>query len=379
MIVSGSKVQEIILRIKSSLKIIKNRSIENLNWENEIFEMLSDLAAIKAEDLDGMEDYLYLRAAVADYLDRIFSFYQDGRIDLFELKLRRVINRFEFQESFFFNYSFNLGEKEIPGFLDSCHATLDRLITINNLSLSLSNLEGVIIGGSISYGRFYSVRKSRNSHEGSDIDSLLIYKDLKELESLTKVPVFDQGSREIFGQRLQGFASLKSSDFRILSQRFSCLNHGSNISFHCLNIDLARNIAENLERDLSSNQDLVYFVTDFRGDPFKEDTFSSRSFDGAIYEVPLEKVRKSCSSYVSNLPVYSIHKGEFYSSLYFNLILPEMWALHDKEEFTSTWIDQICSVLKKRLEQEKKAKQSKFILKSHIRYPVFRRSICDRF
>ncbi|HMB65913.1 MAG TPA: hypothetical protein VKO42_03470, partial [Patescibacteria group bacterium] len=198
----SKQAKECFLRIRSSFTRNKDEGIFGIcGWGKEILDLLQEANELTRRNSLTQGDYLYLRQALADYLDLIFNFY--GRSFNFRVFI------FEFQKILFTLLRENGGlledpgvvlqGKRIPGLAECCRATLIRLEALQDLSDQLGNIEGMIVGGSVSYGRFYNIRDSQE--DSSDIDVILVANNEREIEPLVRASFLDAENRKLFRKR----------------------------------------------------------------------------------------------------------------------------------------------------------------------------------
>ncbi len=372
----SKQAKECFLRIRSSFTRNKDEGIFGIcGWGKEILDLLQEANELTRRNSLTQGDYLYLRQALADYLDLIFNFY--GRSFNFRVFI------FEFQKILFTLLRENGGlledpgvvlqGKRIPGLAECCRATLIRLEALQDLSDQLGNIEGMIVGGSVSYGRFYNIRDSQE--DSSDIDVILVANNEREIEPLVRASFLDAENRKLFRKRLKELRSPDSEEpSQVLSQRFYYKDRGFTISFHCFEWGCLKRVIDNLCLDLSRQEDASFLIEDCRSDAFKEGFFTHYNFNGQGTVSAFEN-RKERNSYRAHIPIYMIRNGEFYSSMYFNVILPERWVLLDRRGKVSDLLESFRASLVQRLNWEREQDPQKMIIKSHIRYPLFRNSI----
>ncbi len=365
-------LEEIVGSLKKDEK-----QVVNSNWRKELCLTLTELNKI---DLSNNQDYLLYRSLIADYLDLICFYYNLNGLEEFRSLLLEDLGVFDDSDSGFFkDPDIKIKNKRFPGLEESCQATLLRLEAVHDFCQIIPEVEGIVVGGSVSYGRFYSVRDTVSSKKGSDVDMLLFLRDPEELKPLTRAPFLSKEDRDRFDLRLRNFCDSSSDNgFEIFSQRFYYKDCGFTISFHGLPFDLVKRIAEDMNKDLFRGSDLVFLAVDHRSDPFKRPSFPRYNFSGKSSSFDLE-VKKGELGYTSSFPVYSVFESEFYSSLYFNLVFPEKWILRDRYGELTPIIEKIHRSLRSKLELERTQDPSKSLLKSHIRYPIFRESILAEF
>jgi len=127
--------------------------------------------------------------------------------------------------------------KRHPKLVESIEATLVRFSKLEELKKSFGGrIEGIILGGSMSYGPFYNVRENLDRTGGSDIDLILV----ASLEQLSKfwdfieeIKFFSESDKEMFLRRQKHFLQLYDQKIAdIFSKKFSSTDLDLEISMH---------------------------------------------------------------------------------------------------------------------------------------------------
>lgn len=340
----------------------------------EIIDYLREADELAYSNALTDQNYLYLREVLADYLDLVFYFYYvNSGFGTFVSEFRETLGDLMGKTGGFFgDPGIVLEGKRVPGFSESCRATLVRLEALDDLCGQLNGIEGMIVGGSVSYGRFYNIRGAEE--DSSDIDIILVANNERELLPLTEASFLDLDNRELFRERLKEFSALDSGSLpKVLSQRFYYKDHGFTISFHCFDRNSLRMIINYLQLDLYFESNVSFYIKDFRSDPFKEGFFTHYNFNWDR-TASIFNNRRQGQSYCAYISIYMIRDGEFHSSMYFNVILPERWIVLDRKGRVSELLGAFRASLVQRLNLERREDSDKLIIKSHIRYPLFRNS-----
>ncbi len=372
---------ECLQEVESSLQEVKKESfVYSGEWVKDLKLLLEKVNFLNFDGVADKDIYLFLRGKITDYLDRVYSCYGSSGFSDFKSNLEKILSNFDGAFGIFFqNPGIFVKNKRIPGFLEACRATIARLEVINDFCRDLPNVTGVIIGGSVSYGRFYNVREKHPDQKGSDIDTLVIVDDQRELFELRKSETLDERDKQIFTSRLDNFCSSGLNDnFKVFSQRFNCEKGDFTLSFHSFPISLIDSIITEMNKDLKNGNNKSFFVTDYRSDPYKKGVLRRYNFCHNEFSFYLD-MEKDEQNYILKFPVYSVLNDEFLSSVYFNVLLPESWILADKDNFTYSRMKRVRELMELRLESERHINQDKTLLKSHVRYPVFRDSILTQF
>jgi predicted nucleotidyltransferase len=368
---NNKKIQE----IESSLTKNKNNGEQGgIEWKTRIANFLCEADNLARNYGLSTREYLYLRELLADYLDAVFSFYANNfGFESSITALRGSLEDFLYKdEGFFRDPKINIQDKRIPGFSECCRATLIRLEALKDLRKQINNIEGIIVGGSVSYGRFYNIRERKE--DASDIDIILVASDKEELLPLVGAPFLDPENKRIFREKLKRFGGHTfNGNYKILSQRFYYRNYNFTVSVHCFDFQSLKMIIDHLCLDVLFKVNASFFVEDFRSDPFKKNFFNLYNFNQEKISLSIEPQRIG-GSYRACFPIYMICNNEFYSSIYLNLIIPEKWILLDQRGIITDLLKKFRSSLIFKLNQERRSKTGKLIIKSHLRYPLFRKS-----
>jgi hypothetical protein len=267
--------------------------------------------------------------------------------------------------------------KRQPAFLESIEATIERLALAERLpEVFGKSVQGIIVGGSLSYGPFYNVRKNIDITGGSDIDVICI---IAERDGVPAQVALVDGSdfaltdSDFFAERARHFNELRrEGKADVLSQRFQVASKDFTMSVHFFPAEFFSEMNnEQISADLARNEDVVFAVRDYKAKPFEHGTCIQQSFDGENYPYIVPNQKETERGIIARLPGYIIQGGRFYPGLYQNLISPEFAVFDDATGYTSAMVGRFQRLMLERMRQEKEIRPSSSTTKSHIRNRVF--------
>lgn len=220
--------------------------------------------------------------------------------------------------------------------------TCRRLIDVNGLRDALAPMGTTgILGGSVSYGRFFNVSGAARAGKASDADLLLVVADYGTLEDVAKqlrrVKGLDQDSLDQFKKRIGYFTEIRTAktpcifshklrfwddkpdpyldQYRLPGQYFLSMHVFSRADFEYMILK----DQPILEAD--SDGKFTRTIYDYRdSEPTRFD--NQRSFSGIDYTIDLKK-EQVLGGFVSQVSVCHIADQRYYPGLHQNLILPQ--------------------------------------------------------
>jgi hypothetical protein len=232
-------------------------------------------------------------------------------------------------------------EHRRPSPFEAAIETTRRIIDINGLRGLLAEAPtSCILGGSLSYGRFFNTRGSIERPDSSDIDLLLVVPNFDVLPSiaraLVKLPGVDQDSVQSFTARIEPLLNLLSEhDHCIFGHKFRMWETTPDpylatyqiSGFYKINIHTLTSKTLNylILRDLPVLEpDAAAFplrVHEFRDDPARP-TAIQRGFSGQEISIPVacETIQ---GGFLAEVSLADIVEGRFYPGVHLNLILPQ--------------------------------------------------------
>lgn len=270
--------------------------------------------------------------------------------------------------------------KRSPSFIESVEATLRRYETMEQLPQVFGGLgDGIIVGGSMTYGPFYNVRKAMKGTDSSDIDTLVIFSEDK-LEAVAQdgLPIHPAVSEEDTRQlnkRLGAFLKLNRDGIAdVISQRFTIPGEDYNMSTHFFpSRTFEAMVGSQLEADLQNARvkDNVFEVKDFKPRRFEHPAANQRGFDGSQYAYPASEQPPFEGGVLATLPGYIIHEGKFYPGLYQNLVSPNFKVLFDSTGDTTIAVNGFRRIVSDYIRSERAKSNIADLSLSHTRSGIF--------
>jgi hypothetical protein len=234
-------------------------------------------------------------------------------------------------------------QRRRPKPFESAVETCRRLRDLNLVRDKLSELPTAgILGGSVSYGRFYNVCGASVEGKSSDLDLLLVIPDYELLPKLIKplqsVSGISKKSIKEFETRVHHFDNFRRADgVHIISHKFPLwedttdpylgdfqIPAGYLLSLHVFSQEafdflLLKNMP--ILQPGGKNKKLERSIKDYRNSkPERKD--NQRSFSGR--DITLELLAtKVQGGHISNVRVCHIEDERYYPGLHQNLILPQ--------------------------------------------------------
>lgn len=225
--------------------------------------------------------------------------------------------------------------------------TVRRLTDLNNLRNALSDIESAgILGGSVSYGRFYNVTgaASEFGSKPSDTDILLVLQQYSDLDNLVarirSLPGVDQKSFESLAHRAKIFKDLRSTyEHCIFSHKVKFWEAQSDPVLNGKDIPsryaMSLHIFSLEEFDYLTLKDIPILqpdagqavfqreIQDFRESTSPKGAYDKKSFSGIpLGQHDLNPVQVD-GGFVTNVQVCLIQEERFCPGLHQNLILPQ--------------------------------------------------------
>lgn len=298
-----------------------------------------------------------LLGALAEQLGRTFAHYEGKELDFIEdvLALMSDIDGLSGDRSARFDASYRDERFDrIPIYLDSAErrrpkpfeATVETARRLNDLNVVRDALIDLptsgILGGSVSYGRFFNVCGGLFDHP-SDTDLVLIVPDYELLENvadaLQSVRGLNGESLRELQRRIDTHAQLRwkagrcgfSHKLRFwVDQRhtslISALPSEYRVSLHVLSLDDFEyiSLANLAVLEAGSSGQLSRDILDYRDTaPQRED--NQRAFTGEDIRIPL-KADAVEFGYLAHVRVCHIERDRYFPGLHQNLILPQFEA-----------------------------------------------------
>lgn len=212
-----------------------------------------------------------------------------------------------------------------PSFVEASLETVKRLEALSKLTDRLpDSVQGVLCGGSMAYGRFFSVR---GNPDPSDIDLLYIVKD----------NFFEDGNIEDIFSSDRGFANSPTQALLERARKFGDLYRKGEadlmsqklvyddflVSAKLIPEDVFRKeFVEDLEENISQDGDRMVGIRDYKEKPYSAALFTQYNFLHTPFSVPItEKVLEDGTA-ITTIPSFFIQDGHFYTGDHHNHVLP---------------------------------------------------------
>lgn len=231
-----------------------------------------------------------------------------------------------------------------PTPLEAAVETIRRLRDLNAVEVALGDCTtGALLGGSVSYGRFFNV-VGADQQSPSDLDLMLVvdrFERLSEIvDALRGVPFTDEADLDLFERRVGEFADGGIADRYspiVFSAKVGLWSYGVDPLFEGTSIGSSYKLslhivlAQTLNKLILTQSPRIYSnevgatetISDFREtDPARQD--HQRSFDGRNLRLNL-KAEVVGTSYVRTSHIFYIADDEhrYYPGMFQNLILPQ--------------------------------------------------------
>jgi len=199
-----------------------------------------------------------------------------------------------------------------------------------------------VLGGSLSYGKFFNVRGTRFEVGGdsSDVDLLIVVEDLHpQVGALSKrvadIEWLDETERVTFSRRVRQCRS-QHDRCDMVSQKITVGERDNPFAFSMhitaretfLRVAVADGKYDDLRVLGEDNRDISEHLWDFRAGKAQKEDYFQRSFDGRV----LTKKRQQSAvpgGVLSRVPIFHIEQGRFYPGLHQNIVLPEIEIRHE--------------------------------------------------
>lgn len=268
--------------------------------------------------------------------------------------------------------------KRQPSFFESMMATIKRYKFMEELPKSFDGIaDGIIVGGSMGYGPFFSVRDGGGQGDPSDVDAIFVLSEDYAKESRWKSLLASEDISK-FGavsllSRLATFSAMeKAEEVDVISQRFDVIDHNFNMSAHFMLPEVFERMnGDNLRGDIYSGSNILHAVRDYKPKKFEHKVCAQRSFDGAVYEYKVPEQAEVKDGYIAELPGYIVDGGKFYLGLYQNLISPEFEVSHDNNGVTTDVVNNFRQIVLDYIDKERKQGRIANVALSHIRSSLF--------
>jgi len=364
-----------------------------------------------------------ITGSLANSLGRVLAFYEDEEttfvrdlLDLWssvdrlqgsdESKFRRLY--FDPRLNDYAEYRFppEGGIRRRPRPFEAAVETSRRLIDLNHVRRQMADIQsGGVLGGSVSYGRFYNVTGAASEFgaKASDTDLLLVLQDYKQLnavaDGLSGMPDIDRESLELFRNRARVFSTIQPEHAPcIFSHKLALWNTTRDPVLSGTDIPgqykLSLHVFSLSDFDFLTLKDIPILeppkgatgfdrrLKDYRDSaPANDRVYDSRSFAGIALRTHPLNPSKAELGFLATVQVCLIEDDRYCPGLHQNLILPQFEKRWETESvrlylrmLTFRW-----KILERlRTEKTKRPFEEQSLSLSHVRYFVFSPHITRR-
>lgn len=348
-------------------------------WQEEFNKVFEKIQTLGIEDSAEIK---YARSFVAHHLCNLLERYQQESKPLSEF-VDDVRSWMEDIDTKIPDVFEKQGEvimgKRQPGFRETVEETLKRYLAIEKTVESLKGrVNGVIFGGSMSYGPFFNVRGNYDKTGPSDLDGIIVMKNIDD-----KIPIEDVfGKRETdeFSLRQRIFEEMyKQGEAQIITQKSRFKDQDFDISIHFFPPEeFSKIMGEPLRGALGKNEDVECLLKDYRSSAFVHPRLNSHNFDGSELEYETPETQEAKNGVVNTLPAYRIKDGKFYSGVYQNVVSPGFDVWYDRTGEVSESVNSFKKTMIERMEYEHSQGADTHFEKSHIRQNIFSPHFIER-
>lgn len=343
--------------------------VDNENWQDVLARCINLTERFNPE---GQERKL--KASFAKVLEHTYHLYRQndrGAVD-FAQDLNSLLRDNPLPEFLTEPESGNLlpGKRQ-PSLQESIEATLDRYHFIEQLPAAFGEkADGIIIGGSMSYGPFFNVRSGEDS---SDIDAIVVmdesFLESDDWQGFNDAAILTEEEKQLFLERKEIFKAMhEKGEADILSQRFTARDGDFNMSTHFFPLSTFEAVhASGLARDLRANRDTVAELRDYKPALFERDKADHQGFDGSSVDYILPPQEEVENGFIATIPAYVVNNEQFYPGLYQCLSLPESLVAYDRSGETSRITNEFDELVANRLEEEKILNPASILLNAYPR------------
>ena len=268
--------------------------------------------------------------------------------------------------------------KRQPSFVESISPTLERFQVMEALPEVFGDaIDSIIVGGSMSYAPFFSVRGNQTDKDVSDIDALVVINESffkkSSWKKFTVSELFPVIEKRKFFDRIKIFQKLLRTDAAdVFSQRFSVCGRSFTVSIHFMNLSVFRRMVyTDLDKSFKKGTDVHYVLRDFRTDPFTHPCHARHTFNGGRIESVIDGHEIDLGGFISSMPGYTISSGKFYPGVYHTVISPAFLVFCDHTGETLRLIKKFEDILYREVSLVRREFPSATYAKAHNRYDIF--------
>ena len=252
-------------------------------------DVLSEqLEKIAQENLTTRGNRRFAHSYIARHLHEAFRWYQSQGMPMgdfvADVRLWLQDNRQHIPSELEGEQGTELGKRQ-PGLSESIDETLLRYEIAGKLVEAFrEKSNGIIIGGSLSYGPFFNVRGNHDETGASDIDGIVVLNDFEKHDGerpFVAPELFDDGDVGQLDERLREFQALYSAgQADIFTQKSTARGRDFDVSLHfMLQHEFDKLVGSGFANALQDGHDQNYVMKDFRSKPFVHPTVPLHGFD----------------------------------------------------------------------------------------------------
>jgi hypothetical protein len=326
------------------------------DWR-QVEQLYAQFSRIK-KDSDYNDPPQELTAGLAESMTRAFASYENQEAQ-FIVDLRELMADIEaFPQDRRDRHRWLYGDKELNEFevyresrtrrrpkpFEAAVETVRRIVDLNRIRDQLSPLcTSAVLGGSLSYGRFFNTTGSGAGGQPSDIDLILVvpgYTQIHEVgPALESLPFIEPHSIDAMRDRISGFHAVRreTDGATVFLHKLRLWEEGSPpglfdeyqtgsaylLAIHVISLqDFAHIALCDLPSLEVGDPGFVRSIHEFRGDAPKRDSEEHACFAGHRKTTPVitEEVN---GGYLTELQACEISNGRFYPGMHMNLLLPQ--------------------------------------------------------
>lgn len=247
--------------------------------------------------------------------------------------------------------------KRQPTMGESIVASLERYHFMEQLEGTFGEkIEGIVVGGSMSYGPFFNVRDGEDS---SDIDAIMVADDTffddDEWRGLTDSAILTEEDKALFLARKKVFEQLyKDGEAKVFSQRFTAREGGFNMSAHIMPREVFESIfGSQLSSDMEETGDIVRALRDYKPKRFERPSCDHVGFDDSTVDFILPEQEAVEKGIIATIPAYIMKDRKYYPGLYQCLALPSALMAFDRTGYTTEVTERYSKQVQARLDTER--------------------------
>lgn len=221
-----------------------------------------------------------------------------------------------------------------PGLIEAISETTKRLRFVENLKDSLpESVVGLVIGGSVSYGRFFNVR---GEPDPSDLDILMVVRDdffrNGDGEGIVNTDNgFDPATSLIFSDRLKIFMGLfEENKAQMMSIKSPVDGYLASIkvipekTFQYEFVTVPENVGQ-------GTNDALYVVNDYKQGLYPSNAFTQYNFSHEPFVFSTEDEYETEMGAITPVPCAIVKNGRFYTGQHQNHVIPRFEVELDRD------------------------------------------------